>query len=178
MSALIQGGESLEQAMSLFSRNLRSQDGCQSRANSVLTGSRRSRQLGFSLLEIMVVVIITLILSLIAIPSVWTITRSYRISGDTFGFGTLTTGPTTATSSIAQAPACKVGVAGASAGTSTANTACVEFNSRGYPVDSTNTIVASDAVYITNGATFSAIAVSISGQPATYSYAGSAWSQF
>jgi Tfp pilus assembly protein FimT len=97
-------------------------------------------------------------------------------NGDSFGFGSITTGPTGAT---AQAPACIAGVAGPSPGTTTANTACVEFNSRGYPVNSSNTIVASDAIYLANGTKFyNAIAVAISGQPGSYRYTGSAWSQF
>jgi prepilin-type N-terminal cleavage/methylation domain-containing protein len=249
------------QAMNLFSHNLRFQGFCGSRMNSFLPSqqsivSRRSavrrpstnqRQLGFSLVEMMVVVSIIVILTAISIPSVMTITRNYRISGDArsisaalnlarmraasdftharvylnlsgntyhlevwnkasgcwqtdgdsnactqttspvtplaqndaFGFGSLTTGPTAATSAIAQAPACTSGVAGASAGSNIASTACIEFNSRTYPVNSTNTIVASDAIYITNNLQlYSAIAVSISGQPTAYSYGGSAWSPF
>jgi type IV pilus assembly protein PilA len=100
-------------------------------------------------------------------------------SGDTFGYGTITSGPTAATSTIAQAPGCTPGVAGAAAGTAVSNTACIEFNSRSYPVDSTNNIVASDAIYITNNQKFySAVAVSISGQPAVYRRSGSSWGQF
>lgn len=100
-------------------------------------------------------------------------------SGDAFGFGSITSGPTAATSTTAQAPACRAGVAGTSPGTSTSKTACIEFNSRGNPVDSSNSIVASDAIYITNNLTsFSAIGVSISGQPSEYRYTGSSWAQF
>jgi Tfp pilus assembly protein FimT len=99
--------------------------------------------------------------------------------GDTFGFGSISAGPTAATSPAAQAPACTPGVAGASAGSGIANTACVEFNSRGYPVNSTNQIVASDAIYITNNLKiYAAVAVSISGQPTSYGYGGSAWALF
>jgi type IV pilus assembly protein PilA len=100
-------------------------------------------------------------------------------TGDTFGYGTITAGPTAATSTIAQAPGCTTGVAGASAGSAVSNTACIEFNSRSYPVNSSNNIVASDAIYITNNQKFySAIAVSISGQPSAYKYSGSSWAQF
>jgi hypothetical protein len=98
--------------------------------------------------------------------------------GDTFGFGSITTGPTAATSTTAQAPACTKGVAGASPGSTITGTACIEFNSRTYPVNSSNTIVASDAIYLKNAEGYSAIAVSISGQPADYKYSGSAWVQF
>lgn len=205
------------------------------------------RQRGVSLVELMVVVIMALILSAIAVPSVVSLTRTFRLSGDarviaaqlnlarmraaadytharlyvnlstntfhmeawnkgsacwqtdgdtnactqtsspvtplasgdTFGFGSITSGPTAATSTTAQAPACISGVAGTSPGTTTSNTACVEFNSRGYPVNSSNSVVASDAIYVTNNTLiFSAITVPISGQPSEYRYTGSAWTQF
>jgi len=96
--------------------------------------------------------------------------------GDTFGFGSIATGPTGA--APAQAPACISGVAGPSPGSTTSNTACIEFNSRTYPVDSTNKVVASDAIYIQNAEGYQAIALSVSGQPAQYRYNGSAWVQF
>jgi len=100
-------------------------------------------------------------------------------TGDTFGFGTISAGPTTATSTIAQAGSCKPGVAGASAGTAIANTACIEFNSRGFPVDTSNAIVANDAIYLgTNSTDYYAVAVTISGQPAAYRYGGSSWVQY
>jgi prepilin-type N-terminal cleavage/methylation domain-containing protein len=100
-------------------------------------------------------------------------------TGDTFGFGSISAGPTAATSTIAQAPLCTAGVAGAAAGATTSNTACIEFNSRSFPVKSDGSIVASDAIYITNNSKYySAVAVSISGQPAAYLYTGAAWAQF
>jgi hypothetical protein len=100
-------------------------------------------------------------------------------NGNSFGFGSLTVGPTAATAVPAQAPKCTTGVAGSAPGGTISNTACIEYNSRTYPVNSTNTIVANDAIYLTNNSQlYSAIAVSISGQPSSYSYTGSAWTQF
>jgi Tfp pilus assembly protein FimT len=96
--------------------------------------------------------------------------------GDTFGYGSIATGPTGV--APAEAPACTVGVAGPSPGATNSNTACIEYASRTYPVDSTNKIVASDAIYIKGAEGFSAIAVSISGVPAQYRYTGSGWVQF
>lgn len=203
------------------------------------------RQLGVSLIEILVGVAILMALLGFAAPSITNITRTYRISGDarsiavdlnlarmrasgdysharaymdlsgntfhvevwnkagcwqtdgdanpctlatspvtplaagdTFGFGSISAGPTAETSTIAEAPACTTGVAGASSGSNIANTACIEFNSRGYPVDSTNTLVASDAIYIINKNLCFAVAVPVAGQPSTYSYTGSAWALF
>jgi Tfp pilus assembly protein FimT len=209
--------------------------------------NRNQRELGHSVVELLIVVVLALILSALAIPSVVSITRSARnnadargisgalnlarmraaadftharvymnltgntyhvelwnkasacwqtdgdsnactqstspvtalSSGDTFGFGSISAGPTAATISIAQAPLCTAGVGGPSPGATTANTACIEFNSRCFPVDKTNTIVASDAAYITDNLKFfSAITVPISGQPASYRYNGSSWGQF
>jgi prepilin-type N-terminal cleavage/methylation domain-containing protein len=96
-------------------------------------------------------------------------------AGDAFGFGSLSQGPTAATSSIAQPPACNTGVAGTSPGSAIANTACIEFNSRGFPVDSTGKVIASDALYVQNNpkAFFSAVTVPVAGQPTAYSYSGS-----
>lgn len=201
---------------------------------------------GFSMIELMIVVICIIILMAISIPSVTGLARSFRIGGDTremaallnlarlraaanytharlyvdlsantyhlevwnkasscwqtyedsnactqttspvvplapgdtFGFGSIAMGPTAATSTPAQAPACISGVAGPSPGSTTSNTACIEFNSRTYPVDSTDKVVASDAIYIQNTEGSQAIAVSIAGQPAQYRYNGSAWVQF
>jgi prepilin-type N-terminal cleavage/methylation domain-containing protein len=205
------------------------------------------RQLGFSVVELMIVVLVLGVLLAIAVSSVSSISRIYRIAGDgrgiaaelnvarmrsaadftharvymdltgntfhlevwnkgsacwktdgdanactqttspvialsqgdAFGFGSITTGPTAATGAPAQAPACTVGVAGGAAGANIANTACIEVNSSGFPVDSANKIVASDAIYLTtNQKLYSAVAVSISGQPTAYSYGGSAWTSF
>jgi type II secretory pathway pseudopilin PulG len=202
------------------------------------------RSHGFSMVELMLVVMGIIILSAIAIPSVTGLARSFRIGGDTremaaqlnlarlraaagytharlyvnlsantyhlevwnkasacwqtyedsnactqttspvvplapgdtFGYGSIGTGPTGV--SPAQAPACIAGVAGPSPGGTTSNTACIEFSSRTYPVDSTNKVVASDAIYIQNAEGYQAIAVSLSGQPSQYRYNGSAWVQF
>lgn len=99
--------------------------------------------------------------------------------GDSFGFGSLTTGPTAATTSTAQAPACTVGVAGAAAGATLSNTACIEIDSRGYPVDSSDNTVANDAVYLANNQNlYTAIAVTVSGRPTIYTYTGSGWVAF
>jgi prepilin-type N-terminal cleavage/methylation domain-containing protein len=205
------------------------------------------RQRGTSMVELLVVVAILTIVTGFAVPSISTVVRTYRISGDarsiaytlnlarmraaadythgraymdlssnafhvevwnkaggcwqtdgdsnpctqatspvtllaegnTFGFGAITAGPTAQTTAIAQAPDCKTGVGGAAPGADIANTACIEFNSSGFTVDSTNTIVASDAIYITNGgSSYVAVAVPIAGQPRTYNYNGSAWALF
>jgi Tfp pilus assembly protein FimT len=242
----------VKQAMRLSNHNPRSQDFCRPGTNpyplTTRRASRNQRQLGFSVLELAIVVGLVVGVLGIAIPSAVSITGNFRISGDgrgvaaalnlarmraaadfthariyvnlsantyhleiwnkasscwqtdgdsnactqasspvtalgvgdSFGFGSLSSGPTAATTPAAEPGACTTGVGGASPGTNISNTACVELNSRGYPVNSSNTIIASDAIYIMDSTQnrYSAVAVSISGQPTAYRYGGSSWAQF
>lgn len=89
--------------------------------------------------------------------------------GITYGFGTIATGPTPGSANIGQAASCRVGVAGAAPGNAIGNTACIEFNSRGTPVDSTNVPVANGAFYITNGAVVNSVTVSATGSIQSWS---------
>lgn len=76
--------------------------------------------------------------------------------GVTFGFGSAGAGSPNPQNPIAQAIPCYTGVARAGlAGGAKANTACIEFNSRGIPVDPSNagTPTASGALYVTDGDT-------------------------
>ena len=100
--------------------------------------------------------------------------------GVTFGFGSLTQGPTPPTNSIAQAPACNSGVAGSNPGNPIANTACIEFNSRGLAIDQTGALVVSDSLYVQGdaGTRIYAATVGEAGQPRTYSYTGSQWNPY
>ena len=53
-----------------------------------------------------------------------------------FGYGSVGAAPTNTEPSLGQAPLCYTGYAGQSTNTtSVANTACIEFNSRGVPSD-------------------------------------------
>lgn len=85
--------------------------------------------------------------------------------GVTFGAGTVGAGPTAVTATVAQAPLCIKKVAGNAGGTggTNANTACIEFNSRGIPVDSTNTPVGGGAFYLGNKNTVEAVTVTATG---------------
>jgi Tfp pilus assembly protein FimT len=89
--------------------------------------------------------------------------------GITYGFGSTANGPTPGSAAIAQSPNCRQGVAGTAPGSNIANTACIEFNSRGTPVDSTNTPVATGAFYITNNTVVNAVTVSATGSIQTWS---------
>jgi prepilin-type N-terminal cleavage/methylation domain-containing protein len=80
-------------------------------------------------------------------------------TGDTFGYGSITT-PAGQQSSIAQ-------------------TTPIYFNSRGMATDSSGNATANSAIYFTNGVgQYAAVAVSIAGQPTSYTYTGSAWAQY
>lgn len=75
-----------------------------------------------------------------------------------FGFGGVSGPPPNTQPAIAQAPACVDAVGAAMAGT-----ACIVFNSRGVPVDTTNAPTALDAYYLGDGSTVFAVTVSTGG---------------
>jgi hypothetical protein len=84
-------------------------------------------------------------------------------TGVVFGFGTAGAGHPNPQTSIAQAPACRSGVAGGTAGSSYANSACIEFNSRGLPVDASGSPTPNDALYVTDSNTVYGVTVIESG---------------
>ena len=80
-----------------------------------------------------------------------------------FGFGPIATPPPDTQTTIAQAPAC-VNMAGSPpVPTPVANTACVIFNSRGIPIDTTGSPTGLDAVYVTDGSAVYGITVAATG---------------
>jgi len=89
-------------------------------------------------------------------------------SGVSFGYGTLSTPPTGTQTTIGQPPACLD-----NAGAAIANTACVLFNSRGIPVDSTGTPNGNYALYITDGFSVFGSTISASGLIQTWQTAAS-----
>lgn len=78
--------------------------------------------------------------------------------GVSLGFGALGTPPAGTQATIGQAPACLNNTGGL-----IARTACVVFNSRGIPVDSTGAPTANDAIYITDGNSVHAVTVAATG---------------
>jgi prepilin-type N-terminal cleavage/methylation domain-containing protein len=74
-----------------------------------------------------------------------------------FGYGSVPSAPANTQSTLAQAPAC------ITSGSAVANSACITFNSRGIPVDSTNTPTGNDAVYVTDGKSVTGVTVSVTG---------------
>jgi Tfp pilus assembly protein FimT len=79
--------------------------------------------------------------------------------GNTFGFGSLTTGPTPGQTTISQAAACLNDTNGSVGG----STACIVFNSRGTPINSTGAPLATGAFYVTNGTVVDGVTVSATG---------------
>jgi Tfp pilus assembly protein PilE len=87
--------------------------------------------------------------------------------GVTYGFGSLTAGPTPGQSTISQgttAEQCyQEGSGKPDGGSQMANTACIEFNSRGIPVDNSGSPVATGAFYVTNGNVVDSVTASATG---------------
>jgi Tfp pilus assembly protein FimT len=77
----------------------------------------------------------------------------------TFGFGTLATGPTPGQPTPTQAAPCLDNSNASLGGT----TACIVFNSRGIPIDSTLAPVATGAFYLTNGTVVNSVTASATG---------------
>ena len=78
-----------------------------------------------------------------------------------FSFGPVATPPlNTQSPSIGQAPLCKNN---ASPPVDVANTACIVFNSRGIPVDSTGSPYGNDAIYVTDGSAVYGITIAATG---------------
>jgi prepilin-type N-terminal cleavage/methylation domain-containing protein len=72
-------------------------------------------------------------------------------TGVVFGFGTAVGGGLNPQTTIQQAPACNTLVAGMTGGSADANSACIEFNSRGIPVGAGNSpIQIPSALYVTD----------------------------
>ena len=83
--------------------------------------------------------------------------------GVQFGLAAVGAGAPNPQAVVAQAPACLVGVAGGGNLATIANTACIEFNSRGLPVAADGSPTANDAIYITNNNTVYGTTVIVSG---------------
>jgi prepilin-type N-terminal cleavage/methylation domain-containing protein len=75
-----------------------------------------------------------------------------------FSFGVVATPPPNSQAVIAQAPQCTDDL-----GAAIGNSACVMFNSRGVPIDSTGSPTALDAIYVTDGTAVLAVTVAATG---------------
>lgn len=101
--------------------------------------------------------------------------------GVTPGTGGVAGPPPQTTPLLAQAPACldDTGQARPGLGAAIGNTACVAFNSRGVPVDNTNTATPNDAIFLTDGVTVYGVTVDIGGLIKTWraDANGNTWAQ-
>ena len=91
--------------------------------------------------------------------------------GDTFGFGSLSAGPTPGQATIAQAGQCRK-----DDGSTILNSACILFNSRGVPMDpATYAPISTGAFYVTNASfgIVNAVTVSATGSMQTWSSSAS-----
>jgi Tfp pilus assembly protein FimT len=93
-------------------------------------------------------------------PAAWIAEGGTKVLSSTvsFGFAGITTPPPNTQSAIAQAPPCLN-----AAGVAMAGTACIVFNSRGVPIDSTNAPVATGAFYIGDGSAVYGVTASTGG---------------
>lgn len=78
----------------------------------------------------------------------------------TFGYGPIATAPPNTQTTIGQAVQC---LNTAPTPAPIANTACIIFNSRGIPVDTTGSPIGTDAVYVTDGTAVYGITVAATG---------------
>jgi Tfp pilus assembly protein FimT len=94
------------------------------------------------------------------ITSQWTTQQSSvrTLPHVTMGYGSLSSPPTGTQTTLGQAAACLN-----NSGTAIANTACIVFNSRGVPVDSTGSPTSAGAIYVTDGVSVYGITVSAMG---------------
>ena len=189
---------------------------------------RKRQQKGFSLLELMIVMLIILVIAAMAIPGFQMIQKNLRISGDnrnlfsitsqakmkaaaefthararmsltngTFGiqkwdkptnswqvvngiqyfstgvgagFGAITAPPLNTQAAIAQAYVCRNTSPLVSPATvDGSGDVCIEFNSRGIPVDNSNSPTGSDALYITDGNMVFGVTVNAAGMMQNWS---------
>jgi prepilin-type N-terminal cleavage/methylation domain-containing protein len=96
------------------------------------------------------------------VPDGGTTYLSQRVS---FGFGTVGAPPLNTTPAINQAPLCKNN---ATPAVDVANTACIIFNSRGTPIDSTGAPNSLGAIYLTDGTAVYGITLSATGMVRTW----------
>src|SRR5438270_3921106 len=85
-------------------------------------------------------------------------------NGVTFSYGSLTSPPGGTQTTLGQAPLCLQD----DLASTTANTACIMFNSRGIPVDSSWTATGQDAFYVTDGNSVTGVTVSVTGSTAVW----------
>jgi len=80
-----------------------------------------------------------------------------------FGYGPIADPPPDTQTTIGQAPECVNMVGSPPVATPVSNTACVIFNSRGIPIDTTGSPTGLDAVYVTDGSAVYGITVAATG---------------
>lgn len=97
--------------------------------------------------------------------STWTTEggSTYLSPGVSFSYGVVATAPPSTQATIGQAPECTDDM-----GMVIANTACVMFNSRGVPIDSTFAPTAVDALYLSSGTAVYGVTVAATGMIRTW----------
>jgi len=93
-------------------------------------------------------------------PKHWTTEggSTYLSQGVSFSFGAVTAAPPNTQATIAQSAACTTDLGAAISGT-----ACIMFNSRGVPIDSSGAPLGTNAFYLTDGSAVYAVTVAATG---------------
>ena len=205
--------------------------GCKARPWKSEPVARGGNPRGFSVLELSVVTVVTLVVIGAAIPTLGSVVRSYRATGDAksissqlvqtrmraasastrvrlrvglaaktyhlevfdkatgqfqaeggifrlsptnaYGFGDITA-PAGTQATIGQAAACTDAY-----GNPIAQTACIVFNSRSIPVDSSGAVTSNAAIYLTDGSGgYFSVTVSPSGRLNSWRYTGPSWETY
>ena len=81
-------------------------------------------------------------------------------SSVSYGYGPVTAAPSNTQTTIGQAPQC---MTAAATPVAVANTACIIFNSRGLPVDSTGSPYGNDAIYLNDGSAVYGLTIAATG---------------
>jgi prepilin-type N-terminal cleavage/methylation domain-containing protein len=84
--------------------------------------------------------------------------QTYLASNTNFGFGVVSSAPPNTQGTIGQASLCKDNT-----GADISSTACIIFNSRGVPIDSSGSSTNNGAVYITDGTAVYSVTVAATG---------------
>lgn len=80
-----------------------------------------------------------------------------------FSYGPVSGPPSNTQTTIDQAPPCKTNATPPAVPVDVANTACIVFNSRGIPIDSTGSPFGDDALYVTDSTSVYGITVAATG---------------
>lgn len=98
-------------------------------------------------------------------PPHWTTEggSSYLSQGVSFSYGAVTTAPPNTQATIGMGTSASTPKCTTDAGVDIGGTACIMFNSRGVPIDTTGAPIGTDGLYLTDGSAVNAVTVAATG---------------